>query len=192
VPRPAVAVAALACAGLLAGCAGDVGVASGGATDPKLGVVDPGPSGVFAPDARRPAPELRGTTLDGTALDLASMRGSVVVVNFWASWCAPCRAESPNLVAVSEATRDSGVRFVGVNVKDDHDDAVRFDRVHDVGYPSLYDQPGTLLTRFREYAPQTPPTTLVLDRQGRVAARFIGGVTETELLGPVTVLAREA
>ena len=83
------------------------------------------------------------------------------------------------------------MRFVGVNVKDDLNAALRFEQVRGVSYPSLYDQPGRLLTTFRKYAPQTPPTTLVLDRAGRVAARFIGGVTEAELLEPVRAIAAE-
>ena len=182
----------LACAAvvLLSGC-GDVGVAEEGARNPALRVVDPGPSGTFPVTEREAAPDLSGTTLTGEPLSVRDLRGQVVVVNFWASWCPPCRAEAPALKAVEQQTAAAGVRFVGVNVKDDLFAARRFEQVRTVAYPSIHDQPGRLLTTFRRYAPQTPPTTLVLDREGRVAARFIGGVTESELLGPVQAVAGE-
>ena len=113
------------------------------------------------------------------------------MLNFWASWCPPCRAEAPNLVEVAEQTADQGVQFIGVNVKNAKDEALAFERKQGVPYPSLHDQPGVLLTRFRALVPQVPPTTLLLDRQGRIAGRFIGGVTTDELLVPVQALAAE-
>jgi thiol-disulfide isomerase/thioredoxin len=138
-----------------------------------------------------PAPAIRGETLDGKDLDVSAMRGKVVVLNFWASWCAPCRAESPALVAVAKQTAPLGVSFVGVNFKDERGPARRFADVHDVPYPSLFDQPGVILTRLIKYVPQQPPSTLLLDRSGRIAALFSGGVTETELAGRVRTLAEE-
>jgi thiol-disulfide isomerase/thioredoxin len=140
---------------------------------------------------RIPAPTIRGETLDGTQLDLSSFRGKVVVLNFWASWCPPCRAESPNLIKVANETAASGVAFVGVNFKDERSAALRFDDLHGVPYPSLFDQPGVVLTRLRRLIPQTPPSTLLIDRSGRIAGIFRGGVTETELSGPVRALAGE-
>ena len=134
---------------------------------------------------------MSGRTLDGVYLDLASLRGKVVVLNFWASWCAPCIAEAPNLNSVYAKTKASGVEFVGVDIKDDRTAAKSFQRNKHVLYPSLFDQDGLLLLKFRGQAPQSPPTTLIFDRQGRVAARFLQGVTENELLGPVQVLADE-
>lgn len=166
----------------------------GGGTDPttpQLERIDGGPTGLLRVEDRPQAPTLRGSTLDGQTLDLADYRGKIVVLNFWASWCAPCRAESKNLVAVAAATAADGVVFVGVNIKDTRTAAARFDEVNGVTYPSIHDQKGAVLLRFRSLVPQTPPTTLLVDRQGRIAGRFIRPVTETELLGPVQVLARE-
>jgi thiol-disulfide isomerase/thioredoxin len=140
---------------------------------------------------RIPAPTIRGETLDGSTIDLASMRGKVVVMNFWASWCNPCRAESPNLVKVANDNAARGVAFVGVNIKDERSAARRFDEVHAVPYPSLFDQPGIILTRLHKLIPQQPPSTLLIDRTGRIAGIFRGGVTETELSGPVQALAAE-
>ena len=173
------------------GCTGTNAV-SDGSDGPQLKSLDADSVGVLRVSDRIPAPTLRGETLDGGSLDVADLRGKVVVVNFWASWCPPCRAESPHLVKVAKDNAAKGVQFVGVNIKDDRSAAVRFDEVHDVPYPSLFDQPGVLLTRFRKFVPQVPPTTLLIDRQGRIAGLFRGGVTETELSGPVQALAGES
>ncbi len=174
----------------LTGCSGDSATADGPST-PQLKAVDPGENGLIAEQDRPVAPTLNGTTLEGERLDVADYRGQVVVLNFWASWCPPCRAEAPNLVEVAEQTADEGVQFIGINVKNAKDEALAFERKAGVPYPSLHDQPGVLLTRFRTLVPQVPPTTLLLDRQGRIAGRFIGGVTTAELLAPVQLLAAE-
>ena len=181
----------LALSAALSGCTGTNAV-SDGSGGPQLKPLDTASTGLLRVVDRSPAPTLRGETLDGARLDVAQFRGKVVVVNFWASWCPPCRAESASLVKVANDNVASGVQFVGVNIKDERGAAQRFDEVHDVPYPSLFDQPGVLLTRFRKLVPQVPPTTLLIDRQGRVAGLFRGGVTETELSGPVQALAGEA
>jgi peroxiredoxin len=180
----------LLCA-LLTACTGRSGTNTDAGVDRGLNNVDVPDSGVFRVGDRDPAPTLAGTTLDGQPLDVSDYRGKVVVLNFWASWCAPGRAEARNLNAVYAKTRPLGVEFVGVDIKDDRTAAKAFARSKQVAYPSLFDQSGLLLLKFRGQAPQSPPTTLVLDRQGRVAARFVQPVTETQLLVPVQAIARE-
>ena len=189
-PRPALLATALAALLALTGCSGE-SATSDGPTTPQLEVVDAGEDGLIAEGDRPPAPRIAGTTLEGERLDVADYRGQVVVLNFWASWCPPCRAEAPNLVEVAEQTKAAGVQFIGVNVKNARDEALAFERKAGVPYPSLHDQPGVILTRFRTLVPQVPPTTLLLDREGRIAGRFIGGVTTRQLLAPVQALAAE-
>ncbi len=188
--RPALLAAAVACSLALTACGGESATADG-PTTPQLKTLATGADGLIAGKDRRAAPALVGTTLDGAELDVASMRGQVVVLNFWASWCAPCRAEAATLDEVATRTADKGVRFVGINVKDDLGAAQAFQRKQEVSYPSLHDQPGVLLLRFRRAIPQTPPTTLILDREGRVAGFYAGAVRLSDLLGPVEQIAAE-
>jgi thiol-disulfide isomerase/thioredoxin len=128
--------------------------------------------------------DLSGTTLAGEDLDLADLRGDVVVVNVWWSGCAPCRREAPILVEASEAL---DAEFVGINIRDNSEAAAAaFERASGVGYPSLYD-PGseTLLAFGPRFIPRSPPTTLVLDRKGRVAAVISGEIPSANTLSEV-------
>jgi thiol-disulfide isomerase/thioredoxin len=138
------------------------------------------------PEARRrPLPAFAGTTLDGTRFDLASLRGHVAVVNFWGSWCGPCRSEQVALQQASRELAGRGVRFVGVNVRDNRADALAFLRQYRVSYPSLNDQPGELAAKLGSLGPVGPPYTLVVDAQGRVAAQVQGALNAGQ--GPVGV-----
>ena len=139
-----------------------------------------------------PAPELVGETLQGEPLDVGSLRGDVVVLNFWADWCGPCRAEAPFLNAVAERTKDEGVRFVGVNVKDDRNAALAFERVREVTYPSIYDPPFKTAAQLGGVPSSVIPTTIVLDKQHRPAAVFLRAVSADELIELTDRLAEEA
>lgn len=130
--------------------------------------------------ARRPLPAFSGQTLDGATLDLASLRGRPLVLNFWSSWCGPCRAEQEGLELASETLTGRGVRVVGVNILDDRGAAASYLEEFEVGYPSLFDRPALLPARLGALGPVGPPHTLVVDGQGRVAASVSGVLPGTD------------
>lgn len=138
------------------------------------------------PSSRPDAPELTGEDLAGAPID--SLDGTVVVVNFWASWCAPCRREGPELVEAYRQTQDQGVAFLGVNIRDDRDKAAAFETGLGVEYPSVFDPSGRLALQFSDVPPNTIPATIIVDADGRVAAVFrqeLTADTLTEAIGDV-------
>ena len=138
--------------------------------------------GQIIPAAQRPqAPDISGTTLTGGHLDTASWRGHAVVVNFWGSWCAPCRKEAPLLVRVAGDTRFLGVRFLGIDVREDPTAGLAFERNYRIGYPSISD-PGELIAgRFGTDAPPATPATYIIDGRGRIAWAWFGATTYSQL-----------
>ncbi|WP_407840858.1 TlpA disulfide reductase family protein [Streptomyces sp. DSM 116496] len=187
------AVALAGCLYAAAGAAPDGGDGSGEAPGPGRAAVRPMSAAVVVDSGARPdAPALTGADLDGKPVGLAEFRGQVVVLNVWGSWCGPCRAEADDLERLSGQTRAQGVRFLGINTRDrDRAAAQSFVRAHGLGFPSLHDPTGELLLRFPPALlnPQTIPSTLVIDRRGRIAVSIGGAVTDEEL-GPL--LARVA
>lgn len=170
--------AAAAAVSLLAGASACSSSEAGAGNDVKFVQVKPGYSEVSA-SKRDAAPNLSGTTLSGTQLALTSLKGKVVVVNFWGSWCAPCRAESAALESVAKSTAAKGVTFVGVVERDNKSAARSFVEGHGVTYPSIFDDDGQLAAPWP--GASGPPYTFIVDRNGRIAARFLGGVTTEEL-----------
>jgi thiol-disulfide isomerase/thioredoxin len=133
------------------------------------------------PGKRKLAPAVSGQTIQGGTASVTAFRGKVLVVNVWASWCAPCRAETPGLERVYRKYETRGVAFLGINVRDSKAAASSFARDYQVTYPSLYDPDGYLVAHFRDLPPAAIPTTAVIDRTGRIAARFIAATTPVEL-----------
>ncbi|CAB5011737.1 unannotated protein [freshwater metagenome] len=137
-------------------------------------------------------PPIAGATLSGAQLDLATLAGSVVVLNSWASWCAPCIEETPELIAASLRTASSDVVFVGLNVKDEPTKARKFVEQLQIPYDSIMDPEGALLATLPEVPPGALPSTLVIDRTGRVAVRIIGQVPPGELAGILEAVSAES
>lgn len=125
-----------------------------------------------------------GVTEDGEQFDSADIAGDVTVVNFWYAGCAPCRVEAGDLEAVWQEYSDEDVSFVGINIYDQADTARSFAKTYGVTYPSIMDvDSGSAKLAFASETPiQATPTTLVLDKQGRVAAHIIGPVDGTSIL----------
>jgi thiol-disulfide isomerase/thioredoxin len=122
-----------------------------------------------------------GRLVDGGHFDLAAWRGKVVVVNFWGSWCGPCHDEAQALEQVYTDDRSKGVEFVGIDVKDDPASARSFVAKFHLTYPNLDDPSNLLALRFRGVPPDATPTTVVIDRSGRIAARQSGAILYTQL-----------
>lgn len=157
------------------GAGGDSGFVGG---DGSIVVIDP--------DSRNSAPDLVGTTLDDEEFRLSDYRGDVVVLNVWASWCAPCRAEAPELQEVWREREGQGVQFVGLNTRDARTAARGFVETMGLTFPSVQDGDGRLQLLFSDsLPPQAIPSTLIIDREGRVAARALGKVSAGTLRGMI-------
>jgi len=139
----------------------------------------------LSPADRPKVGQVSGELLDGRPFDLASWRGHVVVVNFWGSWCEPCRSEAKALDEVYRLERPHGVEFLGIDVREDPARAQAFLRSHHIGYPSLSDPSSVLGLRFPGLPPNATPTTLVIDRQGRIAARHSSEILFSQLRAAV-------
>jgi thiol-disulfide isomerase/thioredoxin len=178
----------------VAGCAtGSDAVASGGTFD----FVSPGgKTQIFydPPESRGTIGALSGPDLmtDGKTTAVSDYPGKVVVLNLWGSWCGPCRAEAPQLEKVFHATRDLGVQFLGIDVRDNKQAARDFVIDFKVSYPSIFDPAmRTVIALGGSYPTSVIPSTLVLDRKHRVAAVFLQALLVEDLQPVVERVAAE-
>jgi cytochrome c biogenesis protein CcmG/thiol:disulfide interchange protein DsbE len=142
--------------------------------DPRAEV---GATGAAPAAKRRPAPELEGTWLVPPPVRVAELRGRPVVINFWASWCVPCREEAPELARFDRELRGRA-QLVGVDFQDAKEDALEFIREFGWRFPNVRDPQGTLASRYRLVG---LPTTYVVDRRGRIARTLTGAQTYAKL-----------
>lgn len=184
----------LAAALTLSACSGDSTGKSGGGGDTNF-VTNTGGISTIAKGERTSPHNLAGETLDGSRLDVADLKGKVVVLNVWGSWCPPCRAEATHFAKVAKELKPQGVEFVGINTRDPNKQpALAFEKDYGVAYPSLYDPAGKLiLNAFPKgtLPPQSIPSTLVLDRDGKIAARALMALSEEKLRSMIDPLVAE-
>lgn len=178
------AMTASACSGVR-----DAGPASSAAQFHFVNATAPGQ--LIPASQREPAAQLQGTLIGGGSYDLVNHKGKVVLVNFWASWCAPCVIESPMLQALYARLKPGGVDFVGIDIKDERQAAQSF--IHDMHmtYPMIYDELGKTSLRLAVPTGGLPVTTVV-DRAGRVAAVYVGALQRGDITLVLQRLAAEA
>lgn len=179
-PGRAVRLALLAATSALAvsGCAGGAIASNSPASNGQSFVSGSPGTTVYRAGTGPAAPAVTGPLVGGGRLSLASYHGHVVVLNFWGSWCTPCRAEAPSLAQLARQFGGSGVRFLGIDIRDSPPSAQAFMADFRISYPSLNDPSDNLALDFRDTVPPAGiPTTLVISPSGRIAARVIGSVT---------------
>jgi peroxiredoxin len=178
-------------AATVAGCTGGTDAVDQAAGGEFRFVAGTGKGEVIPVADRRSAPAVTGERVGGGSWALAEQRGKVVVLNFWGSWCAPCRVETPDFDQAYRATKASGVEFVGVAVKDRERAAAAFLADKKISYPSLFDPAGKVILRFRDFRANGFPYTIVVDKQGRVAAVYPTVLVREDIEPVVTRLAAE-
>lgn len=129
------------------------------------------------------APDVTGTSLTGSPISLSSYRGKTVVLNFWGSWCAPCRGEGPTLAALDRQYQPKGVAFLGDDVGDTPANALAFTRDVKITYPSINDNGYLVVAEFSQagVAVSDTPTTVVIDKTGHVVGMVLGAALYSQL-----------
>ncbi len=190
--RPAVTtLVALVFALVASACTGGAGTACEPLPSVRPGFcLDPVEVREAAPADTAPLLAFDGPEL-GPDVGVGDFEGQVVVINFWASWCAPCRTEQPDLNVAHQTLAGDDVVFLGANIQDTVPNAQGHLAEFDVPYPSLFDPANIYASKYRGVGPRAIPSTIIIDREGRVAARLFGSTTAGELQTLVNELLAE-
>ena len=130
----------------------------------------------------RAAPDFILTTFKGTTISLQDLRGKPVVINFWASWCPPCRIEAPLIERTWRAYKDRDLIFLGVNIQDRKADALNYIREFAITYPNGPDPTGEISI---DYGVSGLPVTFFVSRDGEVVRRWVGAIEKSVLIGSI-------
>ncbi|WP_227878522.1 TlpA family protein disulfide reductase [Arthrobacter dokdonensis] len=183
------ATGALLAVGLAACTAKDPLASQAAAGDNKGYIAGDGSVTEYALAKRSDPVEFSGKLFDGSTVSAAKLRGKVTVLNFWYAACSPCRLEAPDLQSLHTEFEPQGVDFLGVNIRDEVATAEAFERTFKLTYPSIMDKDGGVLLSLSQrkfVPPDSVPTTLVLDKQGRVSARILGTADKSTLKALIT------
>jgi thiol-disulfide isomerase/thioredoxin len=143
-------------------------------------------------EERNSAPELIALDFNGNAIDLKNYKNKVVVLNVWGSWCGPCRKEASELQELYLKNKDSGVEFIGINIRDSKVSAEKFITNFGITYPNIFDRDGVKLLGFKDTLPANAiPSTVLVDKDGKVAARQLGPIERALIQGFISSLVDE-
>ena len=160
---------------------GEAGFISGDGTATFLKIED-----------RKSAPELIALDFNGKEIDLKNYKNKVVVLNVWGSWCGPCRKEAKELQELYVKNKDSGVEFIGINIRDSRVSAEKFITNFGITYPNIFDRDGVKLLGFKDTLPANAiPSTVLVDKNGKVAARQLGPIERALIQGFISSLGDE-
>ena len=123
------------------------------------------------------APDFQAKVLGGQALSLSGLKGKVVLLDFWATWCGPCEETIPHLVRLHGRKRERGLEVVGISVDDYPEDVPAYVKVHGMKYPVFVDAEKEVMDL---YGVRNVPTTVLVDRAGKVRGRWLGAGDEVE------------
>jgi thiol-disulfide isomerase/thioredoxin len=129
---------------------------------------------------------------NGKEIDLKDYKNKVVVLNVWGSWCGPCRKEAKELQELYVKNKDSGVEFIGINIRDSKVSAEKFITNFGITYPNIFDRDGVKLLGFKDTLPANAiPSTVLVDKNGKVAARQLGPIERALIQGFISSLVDE-
>ncbi|MGA1310848.1 MAG: TlpA family protein disulfide reductase [Candidatus Nanopelagicales bacterium] len=162
-------------------------------SDSESGFVSGDGTSIFLnQNERKPAPELSNVEFLSSEIDLKTLKNKVVLINVWGSWCSPCRKEAPELEELYLKNKADNVEFIGINIRDSKISANRFIENFSITYPNIFDRDGKLLLGYKDSLPANAiPSTILIDKNGLVAARQLGPIDKSLIQGFITELVEE-